>query len=1317
MSLGVTIIDNTSQKLLNEGGVNYGILIDDTINVIKEKIFAHTTNFFAETLLYYPNFLKLQISEADVYSTIIGTNCLSSYYKTLPKDPIVYITSIFNIFNNNMYYEFPLETYDLYTKMKSDEHIQLYEKLSTEFADLTMDDFNIIIKMKMYDLNKRSDIPILSNDESDRLKSDLEEFFSNIKSNYETLKNLYKRETENLKRFYKVAYEIHDFSSFYNIIEDKNIPDFTFTNLTMVIPSEQEFVKYIKLAQIFNIFELSDTMPLIAFNDSPRKDPKIKVFNHLIEHISGNSIRSWILNEKKKLQQVSYKKIRGLMIKYLIPNLNNSESSPNNYITLILDENGSITIKISLDEDNSKSLNEIIDIIISTVDHIITLLNELHGVFLYSQRLQPIDKSKILINSLNAKLETSVAINKAKFKKMLTKYEISRIFEAKDIMNPKDKRQEIISMYYKRFGKREIDDTQTSERLGITINIKDNPYKSNSSSIIVYGAYNFNQLQTIVNEIMITSRLSEETTISKNIFEDSESEEDESEITIKERKQNIKRLREQGIKIFSTKCQKTRQPILITDQNKDIVKDDQRTLDHNNNKYYCPNDEYKFPGFTVDNILCCFKKPGRGMIRNISTDDILEIKVQQSNLLIQVPIQSSNNITKQLETYAIKVTSDNLDDFDLELSRFFYLTKHTKTEFPLGHITDPNIIKFIQDHEINNETGESIWLDEVPLNRLVSKPNKNTCLNIPRLNNISLDDINEPCKHFEREKIFGYNLKSYPCCFEQAPAIYRSKKDVIKSDITKQHILTTDKLLDSKRQGVLPPGLNILLNEIIQSKEGAFLRWGVNQNRLSFFNCIIECISGSNFSLNNIFELKRYLVNYLLKNPNEFNRLNGGNISLKYENLNNYIDTINNKQIHWNDIIDLIQITLGCNILILDIPYVETQSTKKYNYEDTRLICNPSITQDRKKPFIVLIKRESAFEIIVSNSVTFWNTNLQKIQMRTGPNIKQLIRYFFNYDPNANPRSNIINFLLDYYQSSCVKEYAYPEEYPYDELYDIYNLINVLKNTPFELWFQLTNVFNKVNLVVTKSGLILPIKETGRIRELKYTSFDEFILKNKALDISRTLSYVSEFNKLEIPNFKQLQLLGMTVKNGFYTGAMTNFGQIIPVKNTEIDEAVIKLPILPIKYYYDVDQYLIRGDVSSENPESIFNNQIHDKKVIVFNVKSQLGQALVKDESVKEMIKYINTNPQIDKMEKTNEIKNILIGYLTEENKKIKDIDFILNIIANEIINDNVENLLLNNLITSETFNPNETTKRSTESVWLNIHDIKKWINKFQIKN
>jgi len=1312
MSLGVTIVDNTSEKILNEGGINYGVLIDDTITIIKEKIFAHTNNFFAETLLYYPNFLKLEIRGEKDTITITGSNSLLTYYNTLPQKPTLYITSILNVFNSEA-------TAELYNKMKTDEHISLYDQLVTNFVDLTLDDFNAIIKMKMYDLNKRSNIPILSNQESDVLKTDLEEFFTNLKTIYESIQNTYKRETDSLKKFYNVVYNTQDFSKFYTV--QQGTPEFTFTNVTLMIPikREKEFaeqmgspsvrylaeqmanpsVRYLKLQNIFDILELSDIIPLIAFNDNPRTTPKIKVYNHLIEHVSENTIRSWIFNEKKKLQQVSYKKIRGLMIKYHIPNLNTLESSINNYITLLLDEMGSITVKITLDEDNTRSLNDIIDIITLQVNSFIKILNQLTGIFISVQQLPLVNKSNILVHSLNAKLETTIAINKTKFKKILTKYEISKIFEAKDIMNPKDKRQEIISIYYKRFGKREIDDSsQPTERLGITVNIKDNPYKSNSSSIIVYGAYNLNQLQTIVNEIMITSILSEETTISKNIFEDSESEE-ETETVIKERKQNIKLLREKGIKIFSTKCQKTRQPIMITDQNKnspDISKDDQRFLDHKGAKYYCPNDDYKYPGFTVDNILCCFKKPGRGMTRNISTDDILEIKVKPSNLLINI-----NN----RQTHAIKVTSDNVDNFDLEFSRFFYLKNHSKTEFPLEHITDPTVIKYIQEHEINPDTGDSIWLDEVPLNRIVSKPNKNTCLFIPRLNHTNgITDLNEPCKHFQREKIFGYNLKSYPCCFEEQPDIYKSKKEIIKSDITKQHILTTDKLLDSKRQGILPPGLNILFNEIIQQTQngGAFLRWGVNQNQLSFLNCIIESIGESEFSINNIFELKRFLVNYLTKNPNEFNRLNSGNISLKYDNVENYIEAIN-KGVNWNDIIDLIQITLSCNIFILNIPYIETQSTKKYNYEDTRLICNPYISLDRNKPFIILLRRENSFEIVVQNTIAFWNPSINKIQLHTDPNIKPKIRFFFNYDENSSPKTNIINFLLNYYKSSCVKEYSYPKEYPYDELYEINDLMKTLVGTPFELWFQLTNVFNKVNLVVTKRGLILPIKEIGRIKDLKYTSFDDFIIKNKALDISKTLEYIEEFNKLIQ---KPLRLIGTTVRNGFYTGAMTNFGQMIPIKNSPIDQS-IKIPILNTKYYYDVDQYLI-GTNLEENNESIYNKEIYNQKTLIFNIKQELGKI---DESTKTTIQSIIKNTKMDKVQKTNTIHQILLDNLSENTKQITDIDFITNVIANEIINDNIE-ALYSTLDTAI-----QTTKPSTESIWLNIHDIKKWINKFQIKN
>ena len=249
MSLGVTIIDNTSQKILNENGINYGILLDDTVNVIKEKIFTYTDNFFRETLLYYPNFLKLEIKQLDnSITTIRDTNCLLFYYKSLPENPKIYTTSIFSIFTLTSYHEFSLEIYELYTKMKSDDHIPLYEKLIMEYVDLTLDDFNNLIKMKMYELNKKSEVPILSNNESEILNSDLDALFNNIKTQHDTLKNSYKKETENLKKFYNRVYEIKDYSKFYDIVSKDNVPDFTFTNLTLIVRSEEydPNVKYIK---------------------------------------------------------------------------------------------------------------------------------------------------------------------------------------------------------------------------------------------------------------------------------------------------------------------------------------------------------------------------------------------------------------------------------------------------------------------------------------------------------------------------------------------------------------------------------------------------------------------------------------------------------------------------------------------------------------------------------------------------------------------------------------------------------------------------------------------------------------------------------------------------------------------------------------------------------------------------------------------------------------------------------------------------------------------------------------------------------------
>ena len=1287
MTLGVNIIDKEINHSLNQNGKKYGVLLDDTIFDIKTKIFANTDNFYKETVQYYPNLIKLEINEDGIDKVITDTNSLLFHYSKLPLEPVLYVKSLFAIINSDSYKEFELEPYALYLKLKQDDNMisDLYDKLVEEFVDLKPDDLNKVIKMKMFNFNKSSDMPVLSNDENNSIMEDIKEFFNTIKNKYDSESKTYKKEHERLVEFYKRVYSYKS-DQYYEHL-DSGLPNFIYTTATFTFKSDDYDSsisgKFIKLYQIFNMLELSDDIPMIAYNDSPRRDPKIKIYNRLLDTLNENSIKSWILNEKKKIQKASYKKIRGLVVKCRLKDVITSKPQ-NKYITITINEMGLITVKVNFEEDdNQRSIDVIINKIKSCIDMLVELLDQLHGVFTKSKRLYTSDKMFVKLVSVNAVLETSKTINKAKFRKMLTKFEASRIFDSKDI-------KDIVSMYYKRFGKRDGDDE--SERLGITVNVKDNPYKLNSSTIVIYGGYNLNQLKVIVDNIMVISEMSSE--LKTNIFEDSD-DDSEIEVVLKERKQNVKLVRELGGKMSSITCQKKRQPKIDNDTPNE---DPELVMVYKGNKYICEGTgKHKYPGLSGD-IPCCFEYPGKGMESIVSTN-ILEIKVQPSNFKVEV-IEASG---KRFTTFVIRVTSEDIENVDLSRSRYFYLDDNPNAQFPLVHIHNDNLITQIENDETNDKQ-ETIWLSEVPLYQLISKPKKNTCLNIPHLHKRINDNIDEPCKHHDKENTFGYNIKSYPCCFEKQPPVYRAQK-VDKGNIIKQHIITTDKLLGYKRQGILQPGLNTLLNEYLKPTSSAFLRWGVNQNHLSFLNCIVESLGdNSDLKIDSTYALKRFLVNYLTEHPQDFLKLNNGNISLKYSSLQEYIDTINGENvIHWTDIIDLVQIALGCNILIIDIPYTETLSKTTFQYEDMRLVCNLNIQQDKTKPFLIMIKKQNSFEIIVENSSARWNRQSQKIQILDK---QPVVNFVFNYDKTDSP-SSIVNLFVNYYLSSCTKENRFPEKYPYEELYSAEYIIGKLEKTEYKIWFQLVNSFNKINMLVTKLGLIVPIKETGVLDVIPTIPFDDFIIRQKAISIDRVIDLLDDFN--DSSDFQpKLKLLGATVDKNVYTGVLTNFGEVLPVKKTTVD-VTISIPILENKYYSDVDDFL-SNKKSIINDEIEWNKDVDNSKIKIYDVKKNLGESLVKNSDVQERIQSINKNPRLTRLEKIKSIANILKAHV---NIEVEDLDFILDNISNEVINDNVENLLLNNLITSEVFDPEQITKRNTESVWLNLNDIKKWFKKF----
>lgn len=1303
MSLGINIVDKFTNKILNTDAINFGVLIDDSISLIKDKIFAFLG------LQYYPNFIKLEIKKDGVFLLLSDENYLDF---NLKDDPNIYITTIFNITDKSSYGQFNLDPYDLYSKIKeeSDELFNdLYDALSKEFANLLPEDLLIIIKMKMIDfVNEPGNELILSQNEIVILDKEIRDYFNAIEALLVSKKRILVNNQKNLQRFYDEAYNLKDLTQYYDLTLDKERPLFNFTNVIFSIKNSQYETgisgKFIKLQQIFNRIELSNEIPFIAYNMS-KSAPLVKVYNKLIDTVSDNTIKSWILNEKKKLNQISYKKVKGLLFKYQFK-YNRDSIQIINHLTILINENGLITVKIAFNEDDKmQSINNIKSIVMSCVDNLITKLNELQGIYAMSKRLQATNLSLIKIESINASLITNEIINLDSFRRMLTQIEIRKIFEAKETTSKEIvKRTDVLLMYYKKFGYRDKDDTE-SERKGITVNIRDNLYKLNSSLITIYGADNLTQLQTITNEIIITFILMQKPEVNaqiSTIFDDLESEESDSP-QLKE-KSNIKILRQRGVKIFSSKCQKPRQPII----DDSLVSDKSRIMTYEGNRYICPNDNYPYPGFTPDNIPCCFKFPGKGMAQNIKNTPIFETKVQPSNFMVTID---------DYNTLVIKIVSDSQNGFDMD-TPYYYISKSPEdAEFPLKHIHNKMLIEQIKQNEMS-EPDMTMWLETVPLSQLITKPSKSKCQYQPNFDNLG-DTVHSACIHHNKNQFFGYNINAYPCCFDKERPIFNIRRSKEK-DSTKQHILITDKLLSEKRQGLLPPGLNKLLNEILQQKgEGTFLRWGVNQNQLSFFNCILEAIENKidNTTINNTSELKRYLINYLQTSPTEFDKLNGGTISLKYSTIDEYINEIEHKTINWKDTIDLISRALKCNLVILDIPYIETESTKTFDYNNTKIICNLAVAIDKTRPFIILIKKQQSFEIIVYNTGVKWDQSLI-IPKNKNKDSKIKINFVFNYDLNDTVETNIVNFLLDYYSSTCIKENEYPDNFAYDELYDINKLIKLLDKSPHQIYFQLVNSFNKVNLLVTKRGFIIPIKESGIIN-IPRVSFEEYIKKDITsqkdllLDINKYNNYLVEVNKyLSIP----IKLLGVTVDNASkVNGVLTNFGQIIPLKPIDISKMEITLNTLPIKYYYDVDQFLA-GKEKIINPETEWNNNIELFKDKIYKIKKNLGEKISSDQETKTSILRIIKNPSVSRSEKIDKIIDYLIKSISQDTNTTNDadLDFILRHIANEIINDNVENLLLNNLVTPSSFNKDEIVKRNNESVWLNIDDIRKWIKKFK---
>jgi hypothetical protein len=1243
------VIDTYSNELINLNGPY--VVVDDTIADVKKRLFT-LNDFESEdnegdldygVSIYYPNLLKIEVGEDENRRVLQGNKPIMYYLdiSDIQNNVKLYVTNLVAALEDPKY-----NTLELFTKIGSEEFERFVEELVQDgYVDAKNEDVvfalqNIIkTNFENYEyLTDKTDTYILSliNTRNVVLKNIQND--TRLQQKYASYLNLNGREYKN------------------------NVGDFVYTDIIFVVKGNNyqsgSKGRFINIQNVFNGLQLSDTIPFAAITIGDK--PLVKLRDNLSDTVDPKDIKSWIVTEKKKQKITTYKKIKGLLLKY------KSNVDASGYTTVNVMDTGLIYIKMTfLDTSNIKDVQDLEKEVKVIVDTISSSVNSLHNAFFSKQTtMSNASMSSVAMVSFSGFVETNVFLDLEDVVSITSfDYIKNSLFELKGVNV-----EESVSILYKKLG-----DVDEEESRGLTINIKNNPYKGNSSIVTVYGAINFLQPVVIVEHLVLLLNPKRDAV-------------DDNDTQGKKRgKSNTKRIREAGGEIYSVNCQgEERQPKLWTEwsnENKDAASklDAKNILEFKDIKYACVAQKYPYPGFTNENIVCCFKKPQLNKEkykRNMKEHDA--ILYRPSNM--EINVQDTHGT---YTTFAIKIASDYGEGFNEtnSIGRYFYLDIHNE----LVSITNPNLISRLNEEQ---DGVGGIWLDSVTLDVLLAKTDDSKCMYKPDLSKKSVEDVNAPCKHHKKNQVFGYKTDSYPCCFIKKPIV--KGKEI---DLMKVYIYTSDKVLEHKRIGHLPSELDVLLNgESDQSEkhttDGRFYRMGVFQSASSFLTAVllanefvIESLGGK---LDNVNMLRVALSQYLTNNQDVYAELNSGALLLKYKLSvfnKKLLDT--NASTTWNDFLDLMARVTRCNIIILDIPYIKTQSTIDPDYTRINILCN-NVKQETGLDTIVLLKRRKAYEIII-------NKTSQNIQYKFGSN------------------ERIVRVLMDYQKASCVSEEKYPDTFNWSKLYTVDDIVTLLKGTKHEILAQFANVYRKVDYVVTKSKVIIPVKEESlRKNKLNITSTLSSMRKSdQLLSIEKYTKRIENVNQILIEKGGvPIEIVGVSVdKNNMIDAVMTKFGQFVPLKLSQMGVGNV---VLPYKYYEDINQILL-SNIESSNEQVVFSNSITKQKEELHKLKQELGP-LFTEVDRKEIMGVVR-NPRYTRIEKVSKIKENLknLRSLSSDTD-----EFWYDVIALEIISDNIDNMLINNVVLSDDYNTNAVVVHDAESILSDISDVSTWVTKMQ---
>ena len=375
----------------------------------------------------------------------------------------------------------------------------------------------------------------------------------------------------------------------------------------------------------------------------------------------------------------------------------------------------------------------------------------------------------------------------------------------------------------------------------------------------------------------------------------------------------------------------------------------------------------------------------------------------------------------------------------------------------------------------------------------------------PGQNRISLNSINFECKN--KNYLYpGFTSSNILCCFrknQKNKSVYKRNtsttvvfKQETSADILRKKIITTNKILDVNRLGVIPEQF-----EKIFSKN--YYRLGNLQNKNSFVNCV-KLLSKKTFDIVTVIDNLK---------PKLFKSLNNGDISTVFS-LEDYKKklSLSVKDIDFTLLWDLLSRLCDVNIFIID-------------EVENKMICNGELYE---RDCIIIIKRDNYFEGVVekkgdtlirqfgqnkglldlyksSCKTTFVGQQVPlsaESLARSGIDIISQIVSGFNKVSYLQTKTLGIVPVSPSGPMSSVKTIKFSN----DLLLDAEVQCNLLSNSKFEYLKPVFQILDSDDLcigIVTASKLIVPVKKSKKIQTLPvskqqfFSDTEEVLFKNE----------------------------------------------------------------------------------------------------------------------------------------------------------------------------------------------------------------------------